>query len=314
MWLSSFIIYVFVQFWSSCMGFRVLLFILFSLALSTSFSSYALGKLGHQLVCQLSYDLLSMPQQQKIDQLLSDLPTATKKLINKYNYQKENSDINYAKACTWADAIKRDKSFDSYKPWHYVNVNRDQDTIDANSCKQDCLTAAITFHSSQLAQSDSPKEQAQALMFLGHWLGDLHQPLHVSFASDLGGNKVNVKPKFGKCKNLHWYWDQCLLYVEELPKDVSPFQFLYQQLTANLNKVETPKWQESEVYKWANESITLVRSAEFGYCEKEGVHCLPLSNGGTEITLAYHKKYHQILQQRIILAAHRLTSILNKVL
>lgn len=286
-------------------------FMLFGLLLSSSFSSHALGKLGHQLVCQLSYDLLTSPQQQSIDQLLLSLPTATKKLINTYNYQNENDKITFAKACTWADAIKRDDNFDKFKPWHYVNVTRDQHTLNKNSCKKDCLTSAIVFHAQQLSASKTDLEKTQALMFLGHWLGDIHQPLHVSFASDLGGNKVEVIPKFGRCKNLHWYWDQCMLYVEKLPKDTTPFQFLYQQLSSQLANVTAPNWENSQVYVWANESIALVRAEGFGYCHTRDDKCLPI-NGKTEITLAYHQKYHKILQQRMVLAAHRLASVLKK--
>lgn len=296
------------------MYFKALLLIVFSLLLSTSFSSYALGKLGHQLVCQLSYDLLNETQQKSIDKLLLTLPDSTKKLINTYNYQKEDEIISFAKACTWADAIKRDDTFDRYKPWHYLNVSREEQKIDAHSCQKDCLTSAILYHENLLKQGETAQDKVQALMFLGHWLGDIHQPLHVSFASDLGGNKVSITPKYGKCKNLHWYWDQCLLFVEQLPKDVTPFQFLYLQLSTRINSVETPLWHESEVYDWANESIALVRTKDFGYCDNKNGQCLPLDNKNNDITLAYHQKYHPILLQRMILAAHRLTSLLNSAL
>ncbi|GHE99989.1 S1/P1 nuclease [Thalassotalea profundi] len=293
---------------------KILLSLILGLFLLTPFSSYALGKLGHQLVCQLSYDLLDDAKQHRLDNLLLNLTPATTKLINAYNYQKENSPINFAKACTWADAIKRDKTFDSYKPWHYVNVERNQDSVEPNDCKKDCLTSAIIYHSELLSVSKKEQDKVQALMFLGHWLGDIHQPLHVSFASDLGGNKVDVIPRHGQCKNLHWYWDQCLLYVEELPKNTTPFQLLYSQLTTQMDKVNTPLWQEMQVYNWANESIKLVRSEGFGYCKNNKETCLPLRGGKIEVTSAYHQKYHKILQERIVLAAHRLTSILIQVL
>ncbi|XQW84784.1 S1/P1 nuclease [Thalassotalea piscium] len=296
------------------MYFRVLLSIVFITLLSTSFASFALGKVGHQLVCQLSYDLLTSPQQQSIDALLKTVSPATKKLINRYNHQKENEAITFAKACTWADAIKRDHTFDRYKSWHYVNVDRNQNRLDASSCQKDCLTSAIIYHAKHFTESETPEDKLQALMFLGHWLGDIHQPLHVSFSSDLGGNKVAIIPKYGKCKNLHWYWDQCLLYVEKLPKDVTAFEFLYPQLTTQMTSVTTPIWHEADVYSWANESIALVTSEGFGYCKKTNDKCLPLTSKKTEITLAYHQKYQAILEHRIVLAAHRLTSILNEVL
>ena len=46
-----------------------------------------------------------------------------------------------------------------------------------------------------------------ALKFLGHWIGDLHQPLHVSYADDKGGNHVTLKKSIGCSKKLHG-WGQ----------------------------------------------------------------------------------------------------------
>lgn len=40
-----------------------------------------------------------------------------------------------------------------------------------------------------------PDNLTESLMFLAHFMGDIHQPLHVSFADDEGGNSIIV----------HWY-------------------------------------------------------------------------------------------------------------
>src|SRR5215470_7524440 len=48
-----------------------------------------------------------------------------------------------------------------------------------------------------------------SLKFLGHWVGDIHQPLHVSFADDRGGNHIRAS---GSCVNsLHTVWDACII-------------------------------------------------------------------------------------------------------
>jgi hypothetical protein len=48
-----------------------------------------------------------------------------------------------------------------------------------------------------------------ALKSLGHWVGDIHQPLHVSFLDDRGGNTIRTS---GQCPgNLHAVWDNCLV-------------------------------------------------------------------------------------------------------
>src|SRR5260370_36089555 len=60
--------------------------------------------------------------------------------------------------------------------------------------------------------SSSNASQAKklgSLKFLGHWVGDIHQPLHVSFEDDRGGNNVLVTGECGS--NLQSAWDTCLV-------------------------------------------------------------------------------------------------------
>ena len=60
-------------------------------------------------------------------------------------------------------------------------------------------------------------EQLESLKYLGHWVGDIHQPLHVSFEDDRGGNDVGVSGTL--CRwNLHAVWDSCII-EQGLPGD-----------------------------------------------------------------------------------------------
>jgi hypothetical protein len=78
--------------------------------------SFALGKLGHQIVCQLAFEHLSKAKQLKISTLLKTITKKHQRLINNYNYKKQSSLITFANACTWADAIKRLENFKAYRP------------------------------------------------------------------------------------------------------------------------------------------------------------------------------------------------------
>jgi hypothetical protein len=63
----------------------------------------------------------------------------------------------------------------------------------------------------------SEEERLEALKYLGHWVGDVHQPLHVSFEDDRGGNEVGISG--GLCNwNLHAVWDRCII-EQGLPGD-----------------------------------------------------------------------------------------------
>ena len=57
------------------------------------------------------------------------------------------------------------------------------------------------------SSSATEQETLEALKYLGHWVGDVHQPLHVSFEDDRGGNEIGVSG--GVCShNLHAVWDR----------------------------------------------------------------------------------------------------------
>ncbi len=299
-----------------------LLFIL-SVFFTTLFSSpvFALGKLSHQIVCQLTYDLLPLAKQQKIDSLLNQLPEKQKKLINSYNRVDESSAITFANSCTWADAIKKNEAFDSFKPWHYINIERNSLSITKDTCKKDCITQAINYHKTALSDSNNTQEKAEALMFLGHWLGDIHQPLHVSFSSDYGGNRNKISPFVGRCNNLHWYWDECLLYTKPKSENkTEKFDYLAfkksitRELSSKLALSPKEKWIKSNVTDWANESLTIIREEKFNYCQLNETSCESKQNEKITITKEYHQHYQVILHKRMLQAAVRLFSILEKTL
>lgn len=269
--------------------------------------SFALGKLGHQIVCQLAFDHLPVNKQEKIKQLLATTPKKHQVLINRYNYIKKGSAITFANACTWADAIKHTKKFSRYNSWHYLNVPRNQTFITSKTCQENCLPQAILLHQKALAQKDQPAtwSQTKALMFLGHWLGDIHQPLHISFTSDLGGNKIKLSHVDIQCTNLHWYWDDCLLYRGKNSK-AQWLELLTLQWQQNGRL-----WQPIQVWQWADESFQLIKKPSFNYCHMDNQgHCQAPKK---EVILpqGYFKKHQGIMEQRLLLAAKRLTQILS---
>jgi len=288
---------------------------IFVLIFSATFAnqSFALGKMGHQLVCQLAFDNLPSTQQQKITELLLELPKKHQKIINKYNYRNKNAPISFAQACTWADAIKKLPEYDKYKSWHYLNISRESTSIELTSCRENCLIQAILYHQQQLSLEKQSWNKTKALMFLGHWLGDIHQPLHVSFASDLGGNKNKIITKNKTCNNLHWLWDECLLYGNNnrLKKE-KIFDVLYKKLTQHWQKNNISQWQDSSVTEWATESLTLARSPSLLYCKVDiNGHCQSMSNNTIKLPDNYYKKHTIVLEQRILKASVRLAKLIE---
>ena len=74
-----------------------------------------------------------------------------------------------------------------------------------------CVVEAIERFSKELTDPNLSKDKrAEALKFLVHFVGDIYRPMHVSFASDRGGNRVKTDYNEEQ-PNLHSVWDPWLI-------------------------------------------------------------------------------------------------------
>jgi hypothetical protein len=106
------------------------------------------------------------------------------------------------------------------------------------------------------------------LKFLGHWVGDIHQPLHVSFEDDRGGNGVLVTGECGT-SNLHSAWDTCLVTKAvgaELGEAAT-------ELMKSITPAKIQSWTQTESKDWANESFAIAEQAQTKYCTRQGASC-----------------------------------------
>lgn len=114
-------------------------------------------------------------------------------------------------ASVWADCIKPLGERFSYAfPWHFQNVDICKPfDLTANCPYGNCVSAQITRNAKLLKDRTVPaRERLQALAFLVHFVGDLHQPLHAGDRGDLGGNRARASyGEVGGRLNLHLIWD-----------------------------------------------------------------------------------------------------------
>tara|TARA_R110001583_G_scaffold281_9_gene2583 strand:- start:1238 stop:2119 length:882 start_codon:yes stop_codon:yes gene_type:complete len=290
------------------MSAKYIAFTIIFLTFAVSKPSFALGKLGHQVICQLAFEHLSPVKQSKITALLKTIPKQHQRLINRYNYKKEDKPITFDNACTWADAVKRLEEFRPYSAWHYMNVSRSLNKINVNDCSKNCLPQAILKHQQILAHPQKPHEwqQAQALLFLGHWLGDIHQPLHVSFKDDLGGNKITFSHSDTKCNNLHRYWDDCILYKGKQSK----IKWL-DSLREKWSLHSQPNWQAAQVWQWADESFQLARKPSVNYCQLNSQGSCEKPKHKIKLPSGYLEQHQGVIEQRLLRAAQRLAKVLE---
>lgn len=133
------------------------------------------------------------------------------------------------------------------------------------------MVSAILSDMRDLALSEDVSDELRLLKSLSHWVGDIHQPLHVAFQDDKGGNAIDVT---GACsRNLHAVWDTCII-DQEIGDD-------YEAIATDLREEMTDEERKSlvrasvdtaSVISWANESFAIATSPEVQYCieTKEG--------------------------------------------
>ncbi|KAK4491680.1 hypothetical protein RD792_002446 [Penstemon davidsonii] len=155
------------------------------------------GKEGHYIVCKIAENYLT-----------ADALAAAKALLP------DSAEGDLAAVCSWPDQIRFHYRWSS--PLHYIdtpdfrcNYQYCRDCHDSVGRKDRCVTGAIYNYTMQLMsehrQSDlsvTKYNLTEALMFLSHFVGDVHQPLHVGFTGDEGGNTINVR-WYRRKSNLH---------------------------------------------------------------------------------------------------------------
>ncbi len=209
---------------------------------------YGWGGNGHRIVGAIAASYLTEEARNAVTDLLGEETLAT--------------------ASTWADEIKSDESYNWAFRLHFINLPRDSEKVDlARDCVDgDCVVAAINKYSGILADAHAGKEKRiEALRFLVHFIGDIHQPMHVSYADNLGGNTVKVSwfgktddtGPFGDFKwNLHGVWDFGFI-SQRTGKD---WVALAIRIRSDINDIQLIDWSSTRnPLDWANESYYITR-------------------------------------------------------
>ena len=142
---------------------------------------------GHKIVCEIAWQKLT---------------AAGKKLVKGVRSHAPDGIATFAESCVWPDKAKRATHKGTYE-YHFVNAPRGESkVVVARDCAAyDCVLVAIHRYGAYLQDEPSGKREkrrrANALRFLGHFVGDIHQPLHVGYGEDYGGNLITVR-WFGK--------------------------------------------------------------------------------------------------------------------
>ncbi|MGO8700339.1 MAG: S1/P1 nuclease [Limisphaerales bacterium] len=162
-------------------------------------------------------------------------------------------------ASVWADEYRRDHR--ETGPWHYIDIPLAESRIDlARECRNgDCVIAKTEEFLAVLRDPRAEKEaKAQALRFVIHFVGDLHQPLHVADDGDEDGNRRGVIFE-GHPDNLHWVWDTGLLQrINRKPAALA------MELEGRITLQDQTEWQKGIIEDWAMEGHRIAQTVAYG--------------------------------------------------
>lgn len=268
------------------------------LAAALPVCAYGWGETGHRVVCQIAFDELHDGVRDEVERLLSLDPAFER----------------FADSCMFADIPERIRMVD-----HFINVPRSAAAITTGECPlaDTCVVTAITSDLSVLADPDSSDaEKLLALKLLGHWVGDLHQPMHVAYQDDRGANDIDVDLDMPDA-NLHGVWDYSIV-TANLGDDHTR---IATDLRASISDWQRVSWLGSSPVEWANESYQITMAPSVGYCVRQQGACwyseqsLVLREGDRRrmaISDQYLKEHGPVVTRRLQQAGLRLSGLLNQ--
>ncbi|KAJ1273012.1 hypothetical protein BS78_06G247500 [Paspalum vaginatum] len=263
------------------------------------------SKEGHMLTCQIAQDLLEPDAAHAVRHLLP-----------------EDVGGDLSALCVWPDQVRHWHKYGWTGPLHFIDTpdkacsfDYSRDCHGPDGAKDMCVAGAIANFTSQLlhyrhGSADRKYNLTEALLFLSHFMGDVHQPMHVGFTSDQGGNSIDLR-WFRHKSNLHHVWDREIIQTalaDFYGKDMGAFR---KQLEHNLTKGtwsdDVSSWGDCEDLfscptKYATESINL--ACKWGY---NGVR------GGETLSDDYFDSRLPIVSRRIAQGGVRLAMFLNRI-
>lgn len=240
--------------------------------------SFAWGPLGHRITAKIAEHYLTDAVKVKINTLLKN---ETMPMVANYpDFIKSDSDMRK-----------------KYSEYHYLSFHSDKKISEGKKSQVKNILSGIDHFSKVLKNIKSSDEDKKfALSFIIHLIGDLHQPLHIGYNHDHGGNKVEVT-WFGEKTNLHDVWDSRLIRLSELS-----YTEYAQELKRLISKNDLNTWSTPiDPGKWAQESRNYLKNVYDFEVKKYW-------------EFKYSYKNRAFLDQRLKQGGVRLAAYLNKLL
>jgi hypothetical protein len=258
----------------------------------------AWGDDGHRVVGELAFRQLTPRAQAAVNEALTEP-----------GYE------SLAEAATWPDTFaRRFPEYDPMKPFHYVNVDaKAQGYLQKRDCPNGCVVTALTQFVALLESGEpalSLSERRRAIYWIAHFMGDIHQPLHIAHPDGKGG--IVTLLKFFEApdkRNAHWIWDFGLIQRRPAPArptsdavatDQPEFRALADELFATITPAQRREFERNtSPEQIANEGLVLARKYAF-------------LTSSDHVDAAYEASRWPIVARQLQKAGVRLATVLNR--
>ncbi|MCE9532668.1 MAG: S1/P1 nuclease [Planctomycetes bacterium] len=277
----------------------------FILLLTLTCTTQAFWEDGHAIVAKIAEMYLSADARAGVKDLLGD-GTEGERAI---------SDV---RICTWADLIRGSGQLNRKYPkndtWHYINIElKDKEGEFKIPADGNHVIGAIERFKKVLKDPQADKQdRKEALMFVVHFLGDMHQPMHTgNRENDRGGNLQLIKSVLGKTEeklNLHKVWDGHL--VKGVRGELTNDDFV-KRLVDEIKDEHREKWTKGDTTQWVWESHAIVVDRVYKFTD--GTPLPKRSDPPVELTEEnYMKENRPYVREQLKKGGVRLAKVLNE--
>lgn len=280
--------------------------------------AHAWGNIGHEVTAGIADALITKAATANVRKILGE-------------------GVTLRSVATWADQVKDTPPYRWSAPLHYIDTPDYQcsyeytrDCNDIETGRQGaCVSGAIANYTTQvkdgLAGNFSDTDKTIPLKFLVHFLGDIHQPLHVGFTTDRGGNEIFVE-FYNHKENLHAIWDEFII-ARMLNETYggSDLRWQAELITAVSSGGQYAKqvktWTKCSngtldcVNPFAEESVQYACENSYECVPGEGKPCPTMQvQQSSSLTDDYYNQAVPIINQRIAQGGVRLAALVNYLL
>lgn len=232
------------------------------------------GETGHRVVGEIASKHISKRTAKKISKLL------------------EGATLAYVS--NFADDIKSDKRYTEFYTWHFANIPTNSNYIESSKNPKGDIVQAINICSSVIkSPTESEENKVFYLKLLIHFVGDLHQPMHLARPEDRGGNEIKLK-WFGRNSNLHRVWDSDILDSHGMS---------YTEIAENvpsLTLLELKRIKNTSLLEWVSESYSMAESI-YKFLPED-----------TNLGYEYRYQYIDIVRMQLLKGGIRLAALLDE--